>query len=98
MADLIADAPLCICSSGTLGFKVHRPGCPLAEPAGRVAIAKGDLATVRRYLPANYTADPLPGSVTHVVIYGDDSHGWTLDGYVIPRLASGMIYAREVED
>ena len=31
-----------------------------------------------------------------ITIFGTDSAGWTLDDYVIPRLASGMIYATEV--
>lgn len=32
-----------------------------------------------------------------LVIRGYDSCGWTLDGYVIPRLASGMHFAEEVK-
>lgn len=32
-----------------------------------------------------------------VVIAGRDQAGWTLDGYVIPRLASGMIFGREID-
>jgi hypothetical protein len=31
------------------------------------------------------------------VIYGHDDAGWTLDGYVLPRLASGLLFATEVE-
>jgi hypothetical protein len=53
-----------------------------------------DLDRVRRFLPSNYTADSDGGSIW---IHGYDSLGWTLDGYVIPRLASGLIFAREVE-
>lgn len=30
------------------------------------------------------------------VIEGRDNAGWTLDGYVIPRLASGLHFANEV--
>jgi hypothetical protein len=30
------------------------------------------------------------------VIAGYDSHGWTLDDYVLPRLASGMYHGREI--
>jgi hypothetical protein len=30
------------------------------------------------------------------LIGGRDSCGWTLDDYVIPRLASGMYFAEEV--
>jgi hypothetical protein len=52
-----------------------------------------DLDAVRRYLPSNYTADSDGGSIW---IHGQDSLGWTLDGYVIPRLASGLYFAREV--
>ena len=54
---------------------------------------KADLNTVSDYLPPNYTAAQL-GEV--VVIVGKDDHGWTLDGYVIPRLGSGLIVAKEV--
>jgi len=51
------------------------------------------LATIRRYLPSNYTADSDGGDIW---ITGVDSAGWTLDGYVIPRLASGLYRAEEV--
>lgn len=49
--------------------------------------------TVRAYLPSNYKADEFE---TGILIYGEDNAGWTLDGYVIPRLASGLIHAREI--
>lgn len=55
------------------------------------------LSEVRAYLPENYTVfhtSPNPSGV-HVVIGGKDDAGWTLDGYVLPRLASGLIYGRE---
>jgi len=32
-----------------------------------------------------------------LIIAGADRDGWTLDSYVIPRLASGLFHAREVE-
>lgn len=48
---------------------------------------------VRNYLPANYSVVGVHGCV--VTIEGTDDHGWTLDDYVIPRLASGLIHARE---
>lgn len=41
-----------------------------------------------------------PGCVRgygHVVIEGRDSHGWTLDDYVIPRLQSGLHSAWEID-
>lgn len=50
------------------------------------------LAMVNRYLPRNYTAT-LDG--VFINIEGFDNSGWTLDGYVLPRLASGLIYAEE---
>lgn len=57
-----------------------------------------DIATIARYLPSNYEVvenfyDPAVGSV---LIAGTDDAGWTLDGYVIPRLASGLWFAAEV--
>jgi hypothetical protein len=52
--------------------------------------------TVARYLPANYSV--LRVSPDEVLIGGADVHGWTLDGYVIPRLASGLIRAEEVDE
>lgn len=58
------------------------------------------LKTVKQYLPANYDAEIRPALYDEgdqLVIFGHDSAGWTLDGYVIPRLASGMIFATEVK-
>lgn len=59
---------------------------------------------IAAYLPSNYSIikvvvgkdDDDTRTFGHVVISGTDNHGWTLDGYVIPRLASGMIAAKEV--
>jgi hypothetical protein len=50
---------------------------------------------VGRYLPANYNVvnTDLHGNV---VISGFDNAGWTLDGYVIPRLLSGLYACNEV--
>jgi len=31
-----------------------------------------------------------------VIVRGEDYAGWTLEDYVIPRLASGMIFTKEV--
>ena len=58
------------------------------------------LEQVRHYLPANYEArEAMLGamdSTRHIIeIEGYDRAGWTLDGYVIPRLASGLIVATE---
>jgi hypothetical protein len=57
-----------------------------------VIVGGGSLSQVQAYLPANYTATEDDGTI---VIEGTDSAGWTLDDYVIPRLASGLIWARE---
>ncbi len=47
------------------------------------------LDTVERYLPANYDAVPFG---PFVLVYGTDNRGWTLEDYVLPRLASGLFY------
>jgi hypothetical protein len=50
--------------------------------------------TVEAYLPGNYSV--LTETADYIYISGTDEAGWTLDGYVIPRLASGLIFAREI--
>jgi len=76
----------------------------------RVAVVLDDTISeehVQNYLPQGYNAkkEPLPGNqagktsnAMRIVIRGYDLEGWTLSGYVIPRLASGMIVATEVFD
>lgn len=55
---------------------------------------EAELRRVSAYLPNNYSGAILrPGEID---ICGIDHAGWTLDGYVIPRLASGLIIAKEV--
>jgi hypothetical protein len=71
----------------------------------RYAIVYGNGADrVAAYLPRNYRVihdtlliDPDGSSRNVVVIEGQDDAGWTLDGYVIPRLASGLISATEID-
>ena len=57
------------------------------------------LKVVRDYLPGNYEAffeECVDASVDpYIEIEGYDRAGWTLDDYVIPRLASGLIFAEE---
>lgn len=67
-------------------------------PAVRKAevISNDSLDTVRAYLPQNYQAHRVNGKGP-IIISGKDNSGWTLDGYVLPRLASGLITAREIE-
>ncbi len=55
---------------------------------------------VAAYLPANYEVDRawVSGSGDVIVtVEGSDSLGWTAEGYVIPRLASGWYAAKIVE-
>ena len=65
------------------------------SPSRRFAVVKSNspLETVKRYLPANYSALDV-GEQTFIV--GHDNAGWTLDDYVIPRLASGLHTAVEI--
>jgi hypothetical protein len=51
--------------------------------------------TVKAYLPNNFTVAHVDDNGA-ILIIGNDDHGWTLDGYVIPRLASALITAQEV--
>lgn len=61
----------------------------------RAALVDTDnLPLVAHYLPSNYTAVCVTVSNKTMVV-GEDSHGWTLDGYVIPRLGSALLAARE---
>ena len=46
-------------------------------------------------LPSNYEQERLADAV---FITGQDSYGWTLDEYVIPRLGSGLICAEEITE
>ena len=51
------------------------------------------------YLPSNYVivgSDIGQPNAPVYVIAGVDDAGWTLDDYIIPRLASGLIWAEEV--
>lgn len=64
---------------------------------GRIARTKGGnpiSETAAAYLPRNYQ---VTGEDDEFVYFqGHDNAGWTLDEYVIPRLASGLIWAEEV--
>jgi hypothetical protein len=58
--------------------------------------------TVALYLPSRYHVAAVVGSDDTsvprpvVVIAGEDNAGWTMGDYVLPRLASGMIFGREI--
>lgn len=65
-------------------------------------IATPNVREVAQYLPRNYSAAPceaphgFPLGGQCVRVTGHDHAGWTLDGYVLPRLASGLLFGREV--
>ena len=72
---------------------------PSVKPKRRAVVlrrnGKPDWGEVEAYLPRNYQVlGETPGAV---LIEGTDNAGWTLDDYVIPRLASGLITAREID-
>lgn len=49
--------------------------------------------TVRRYMPSNYSAEPLG---IFVLVYGHDYAGYTLEDYVLPRMAQwGLCLVRK---
>lgn len=78
------------------GHREHTEGWVM-----RKAIVRSDqeriMDAVRQYLPNNYAArwSHDKGNVA-ILIEGEDVAGWTLDGYVIPRLQSGLIWAELV--
>lgn len=65
----------------------------------KYAIIKGNHATqeqVQDYLPSNYNVVHVDPNGQGVLIAGEDDHGWTMDEYVLPRLASGLMPGKEV--
>lgn len=54
--------------------------------------------TVEGYLPDNYKVASCIRykGKTVVMIKGEDKAGWTLDGYVLPRLATGLMFGYEI--
>lgn len=59
-------------------------------------ILVSDERTVRQYLPRGY--DVLCEHDGDVIIQGRDVAGWTLDEYVLPRLASGLYFGGEITE
>jgi hypothetical protein len=56
-------------------------------------ITDGKKEEVANYLPDNYSVVSVPDGL---LIVGVDVAGWTMDDYVIPRLASGLLWAEEL--
>jgi hypothetical protein len=50
----------------------------------------------QQYMPHNYAV--IYGGDGNLYVVGIDVAGWTLDDYVIPRLASGLIVAEEINN
>ena len=72
---------------------------PDPKPRRRWAVVTGraTLEQVQSLLPSNYEAHlEVATDKVDIFIVGRDQDGWTLDGYVIPRLGSALIPAREV--
>ena len=73
------------------------------KPIFRTALVVGGGITPERvaaYLPSNYSVlddDCVGRDGDTVVIGGRDSAGWTLEAYVTPRLATGLMYVCEDE-
>jgi hypothetical protein len=65
----------------------------------RIAIVRGNDITwdrLHQYLPNNYyVVGLIQGGA---VIAGEDRFGWTFEDYIEPRLASGLMFAKEVTD
>lgn len=57
-------------------------------------VSSTDTEVIQKYLPTGYRAYSIPQAT---LIQGVDNAGWTLDDYVIPRLASGLYFAREID-
>jgi hypothetical protein len=65
------------------------------KPWGKKTLAE----QVGQYLPSNYRVVETLTPDSHsekVLVAGIDKSGWTLDGYVLPRLASGLMFGKEI--
>lgn len=62
-----------------------------------ILVRSSDTERVQAFLPRNYQiiglVSDLEGTPTGLLVAGSDSAGWTAEGYVIPRLYSGLIAA-----
>lgn len=58
-------------------------------------IKNGEEKQIAAYLPGNYYV--MATVEEGVVIAGEDNCGWTMDDYVLPRLASGLYWGEEID-
>jgi hypothetical protein len=66
----------------------------MSREQNAVVMSDHTIEEVSAYLPSNYNVMELRKGL--LMIYGTDHHGWTMQGYVLPRLGSGLIAAREL--
>lgn len=64
----------------------------------RAWIQDTDAVKIARYLPSNYRVNPALNTEGETCIEGEDSAGWTMEDYVLPRLGSGLMWANRVEE
>ena len=57
-----------------------------------ILVQHTDIERVQAALPKNYWVLFTRGD--HMMVTGEDDHGWTADGYVLPRLSSNILAAR----
>jgi hypothetical protein len=85
------------------GCEEYESVCDYVTPIQRFAQVGGARSAdeVSAYLPSNYEVyghrfPEGPSGRIVILIRGKDEAGWTLDDYVIPRLASGLMGCKEV--
>lgn len=54
---------------------------------------------VDAYLPHDYHAEihVSAGGVCEVYVVGEDYAGWTMEDYVVPRLATGLVFLEVIQ-
>jgi len=62
-----------------------------------VSSDKASREEVSAYLPNNYRLTQWVTEDGDYIVQGIDHAGWTAEGYVIPRLQSGWIFAKVVD-
>lgn len=60
----------------------------------RKAVVHSDASEIASYLPSRFKVVEVKDGKTY--IEGEDFLGWTLEGYVIPRLGSGLYFCEVI--